>query len=80
MFNINDGVILKPTINEFHYRDDGQRFSLTPVMKRLQKKGQRGRVRRVNSNMDAVGVQFPGKRDFLWFKPYELVKLNRNGQ
>jgi hypothetical protein len=76
VFSINDGVVLKPNIQEFHYRDDGQRFSLAPVMRRLQKQGSRGRVRRIDAQSDAVGVQFPGKREFLWFKPYEITKIS----
>lgn len=68
---LNSNVTVRKSIQEFHYRSTPH-VSLLPVLHKLQRTGARGIVRRYDSMNDAIAVQFPNHRDFLWFKTYEV--------
>ena len=73
MLAYGDCVVLKASVSVWHYQET-PRFSLVSVLYKLQQKRMRGTVRRVDSSTGAVGVLFPGMRDFMWFKEWELEK------
>jgi len=68
---VNSNVIIRRNINEFHYRSTPF-ASLQPVLSKLQRRGIRGTVRRIDAVNSAIAVQFPNVNEFLWFKFYEV--------
>lgn len=74
MFKQHEAVRLKRSIDNFHYQDD-QKVSLGYLFHKLKKRGQKGRVKSIDHNADAIAVQFPGKRGTFYFKFYELERI-----
>jgi hypothetical protein len=74
MLKLNDRVIVKKGVDIFHYQEKPF-YSLAPVLTRLKVSGEYGVIRRIDADNDAVAVQFPRMKDFVWFKTYELVAL-----
>lgn len=71
--SINDRVVIKPSIEVFHHQET-PRFSLAPALAKLKMKQVAGIVRKHDPTTDSYAVLFPGKKEFLWFKAYELVR------
>jgi len=67
-------VKLRPDIDRFHYQETPY-FSLWRVFKELQKSKQIGKVIKYDKSQQALGVQFPNKKQLLWFKEYEVVRV-----
>lgn len=74
MFSINDRVVVRPEVDMFHYSET-PRYSLVPVIAKLKRERKYGFIKRVDSSRSAVGVLFPGIRDLIWFKTYEVKKV-----
>ena len=74
MFGLNTKVVIKKSVEKFHYSET-PRYSLVRVLENLRKRGIYGIVRDINKDHNAVAVQFPKMQDFIWFKAYELQSL-----
>jgi len=70
-FGLGSRVILKPYIEVFHFQET-PRFSLGPVLSKLKRERTYGVVKKLDTSLGAVAVHFPGMKEFMWFKDYEL--------
>ena len=64
-------IVLNPRIGKFHY-EETPHFSLRIVLQKLQKLQVKGKILKMSSDQQDVGVQFPNMKELLWFKAYEV--------
>jgi len=70
----NTYIIISPNITQFHYSSTPH-YSLEHVIDKLKKNKTKGIIRRYNEEHNAVAVQFPNMKEFLWFKIHEVKTL-----
>jgi len=75
-YNLNERVIIKPSVTTFHHGETPY-FSLAPVLSKLQRGRTYGIIRQCDPLTGSIGVHFAGRKELLWFKEYELVRLGR---
>jgi hypothetical protein len=74
MFKLNDKVVVRKDIARFHYQEKPF-YSLAPLLAKLKTSGDYGVIRRIDVTSNAIAVQFPRMKDFVWFKSYEVNRV-----